>query len=284
MADIRQLPYILRLLDDPSAVVPDAVRRELSAFGPSLEDALVALHAGPAVEQMEGLREILRASRGARLKSNWTTWKDEKDDKARLESALSLLAGLEFGPLYPHSVGNLLDNLASEFHNSHPRGEALSLAGFLFSTKGLHGCPEQDYYNPLNSNLIWVIERGRGLPLSLAAIYILVGKRLGIQVEGCNLPGHFMALARVGKRRLVIDCFNGGRIIENADLRKVRSAITIDDIARLECRSPVMIARALRNLITAYRHAEDSKSAELMADLLTMTGDEDSPASGRPGI
>ncbi len=52
----------------------------------------------------------------------------------------------------------------------------------------LGGTETMDYGDPQNSNLVHVITRRAGLPISLACVYILVGQRMGLAIEGCNFP------------------------------------------------------------------------------------------------
>jgi len=49
-----------------------------------------------------------------------------------------------------------------------------------------------DYYNPSNSDLGWVLARRRGIPITLALIYITVGRALGYELRGIGFPGHFL--------------------------------------------------------------------------------------------
>src|SRR6266446_7324249 len=51
----------------------------------------------------------------------------------------------------------------------------------------------EEYYDPKNSLLSDVIETRRGIPISLAMLYVIVGRRANMQIEGVNLPGHFIA-------------------------------------------------------------------------------------------
>lgn len=65
-----------------------------------------------------------------------------------------------------------------------------------------------------------MLATGRGLPISLAVIYVDVGSRLGLECEGVNFPGHF--LVRIHSTRgdasssLLLDPF-AGRVISHAE-------------------------------------------------------------------
>jgi regulator of sirC expression with transglutaminase-like and TPR domain len=160
---------------------------------------------------------------------------------------------------------DLLGGLAQEYSAKTPRSDEISLARFLFKEKGFRGS-ESDYYNPANSNLVYVIEKKRGIPISLACVYMLVGRRLGLEIEGCGFPGHFLARIRSGGRMLLADCFNGGRLLADSDM-ELSSSEAVREILRTRMSPERIVARVLNNLIRAYQLAESAENGQLMADL-----------------
>ncbi|HEX7316072.1 MAG TPA: transglutaminase-like domain-containing protein [Pyrinomonadaceae bacterium] len=72
------------------------------------------------------------------------------------------------------------------------RVEALN--AYLFEELGFNG-NESDYYDPRNSMLHQVLARRTGIPITLSVVYIEVGRRAGLRVEGLGLPGHFIVRA-----------------------------------------------------------------------------------------
>ncbi len=60
MPDPKQIPHLLRLLDDESPTVRKAVADALSAFGPSLEQKLFQLREPPDEGQLQRIRDILK--------------------------------------------------------------------------------------------------------------------------------------------------------------------------------------------------------------------------------
>jgi hypothetical protein len=268
MPDPKQLPYLIQLIDDESPAVRDSVFRELRSFGPALEGEIARLKKKPSPEQLRMLEEVLEEGSRAWLRKSWRGWSAVKGEQERLEAALSLLAEYQQGSNSAINLQVLLDRLAWDFRGTGTRINALGLADFLFHKVGMKGVPQEDYYNPLNSNLVYVIEQKRGLPISLASVYILVGHRLGLQIDGCNFPGHFLTIASQGKRKFIVDCFNGGRVLSAGDLERVESTITLRDILRLKCQTPMIIARVLRNLSQAYELAHQEANQRLMEELL----------------
>lgn len=91
---------------------------------------------------------------------------------------------------------------------------ARSLADAFVRRLGFNGC-DSDYYNPRNSYLDSVVTRREGIPVSLALVYLELGKRLDMRLVGVNFPGHFLVavLEEDGNEGVLIDPF--GNIVLN---------------------------------------------------------------------
>lgn len=278
-ADPAKLPHLLRLLDDHSRVVRDAVRRELLAFGPALGDAVAGLHAPLDRAQSARLRSILTETAAEELRCRWALWQDPTlSQLEQLEIALGLLSDFQDYPSMalsgetPASLGGLLDDLAEQFStHPEPRG-ALELAIFLFEKRGFQGAIKE-YYDPRNSNLRQVILRRHGIPISLAAVYMLVGGRLGLEITGCNWPGHFLARVREEGRVVLVDCYNEGRSIEVDAFLSTQgpSRMAARKVIEEDAGTPTMIGRVVNNLARAYQEAGHWENSHLMMGLLRET-------------
>ena len=91
-----------------------------------------------------------------------------------------------------------------------------TLVEFLSHEARLRG-NDEDYYNINNSLLPSVIKTRRGIPLSLSLVYILVGRRAGLVVDGVALPGHFL----VRHEDVFVDPFHGGRRVGLSECREL---------------------------------------------------------------
>ena len=87
-----------------------------------------------------------------------------------------------------------------------------ALTTFLADDLGLRGNSEE-YYDPKNSLLSEVIETRLGIPISLVMLYVIVGRRAEMEIDGINLPGHFIARYQ----RILFDPFHQGRILSRPD-------------------------------------------------------------------
>ncbi|MBI1804326.1 MAG: hypothetical protein HY033_06425 [Ignavibacteriae bacterium] len=270
MADPRQLRHLLQLLDDDSPVVREMVLRELASFGSTLDRELKQ----QGVRSSDALRQQIHILLGDRRRNHlttaWPEWFGVSDDKEKLEAALGLLADFLSERDDTPSVKSLLDKLAQEYESSNDTKNTKSLAHFLFNVKHLRGANEADYYNPQNTNLAYVIRERSGIPISLASIYILVGHRLGLSIEGCNFPGHFLAFASEEGQTFIVDCFKGGRFLKLDDFTRLDRAARVSarDILQLQCNAETIVARVLRNLVNAYQRCGDEGNRKLMSRLL----------------
>jgi regulator of sirC expression with transglutaminase-like and TPR domain len=66
-----------------------------------------------------------------------------------------------------------------------------------------------NYYEPANSFLHHVLDRRLGLPITLSLLYMAVGRRLGIHLEGIGFPGHFMLRYQSEEGSWLLDPFYG---------------------------------------------------------------------------
>jgi hypothetical protein len=287
MQDPLQLPHILKLLDDESNVVRESVQKYLQGLGNNLEPLLDGIHpridAGTrraALELASGDADLAEAglakmvatdtiSPARWLEDNWADWLGIADKWSQLETGLGILSGFISGTLDNNGVTEALDRLALEFELSEHEQNVLGLADFLFREKGLRGVQAPSYYAPANHDIRYVIEQGEGIPISLCCIFMLVGARLGFEIEGCNLPRHFMTRVKVRDQMFLMDCFNGGRLLTETELRRTSIGATLPkNFMKEEVDAPAILQRVLRNLQIAYSFSGDIERSELMQMLV----------------
>jgi regulator of sirC expression with transglutaminase-like and TPR domain len=278
--DRSQLPHLVRLLDDDTPEVRLAVVEHLSLFGEDLPGELERQGLAMTPDQLALVRGHAASAARARLRREWGSWMGKEGDKEKLEAALTLIADYQCGGRRPGALSRLLDTLAEEFRTMGLQADVRGLSEFLFAQKQLAGAKD-DYYNPRNSDLVYVIEKKRGIPISLALVFMLVGHRLGMAIDGCNFPGHFLAMTFERGDPLIIDCFHGGLLINDTLLARYLDPVTVTVRDLLNLRSDVrsIIARVLRNLINAYRAAGEQEDLDLMLELLAAMPGGDEPPS-----
>lgn len=130
--------------------------------------------------------------------------------------------------VYPHLAFTAclarLDTLADEVADLRPglsaplRYEAMRRV--LVEAHRLRG-NEDDYYDPENSYLNRVLERRRGIPISLSIVWLEVARRLKWPVAGLGLPGHFIVRFDDEERFVLVDPFRDGRTLSIADCHRI---------------------------------------------------------------
>ena len=261
---MTDLPFLLRLLDDDSPNVRERVSARLRELGEAVWPAIEAENWPLSSSQRAILEEILSSRNPRALRAQWARLQSQRDEALYLEQSLLALGRWQVGESDAARAPELLDDLAGAFLALEPCPDAIALSSFLFDEGGLRGAPAHDYYHPLNSNLTHVLRHGAGLPITLACIFILVGARVGLQIEGCNFPGHF--LARDGRRRTVFDPFNGGRVLSPREVATLQKAAPAEMQSAASARD--IIGRVLRNLSSAYHHAGEIEHSSLMLELI----------------
>ncbi|MBP9866005.1 MAG: transglutaminase family protein [Candidatus Omnitrophica bacterium] len=270
--DLKQIPYLLQLLEDDSEVVRAEVVKALKSYGPELTAEVDKLQIDLSPESRKVLLAILAVHRREWLRRVWPDWYKAGDEYASLEAAMGLIAEFQNAGREAPILSVLLDRLAQEYRTlHHSSDDPLVLADFLFGGKKIGGAPEDDYYNPHHSNMVYAIEHKRGLPITLAGVYMLVGARLGMSVTGCALPGHFLARAEYAGRSFYVDGFHGGRVLSaKAVLDRYASSgsANVQEMLKTPADVKMIVRRVLTNLAYAYEKREDQDNSRFMADLL----------------
>jgi len=172
--------------------------------------------------------------------------------------------------------------------------KVVALNQFLFDDLGYWGNTD-DYYDPRNSYLNEVIDRKTGTPISLAILYMELGRRIGLPLEGVSFPGHFLVRLRLRGGTLVLDPFAGGMPQSEAELRERLQRVIPEGAAGgvapgelpldqfLEAASNRQIlARVLRNLKGIYREKDKpERMLEVLNRMLVVAPDASSELRDR---
>ncbi len=139
------------------------------------------------------------------------------------------------------------------------------LVATLYRRRKLRGNREA-YYDPRNSFLNDVLDRGLGIPLTLGMVLLETGWRLDLPVEGVNFPGHFLVRFRGDAVHLLLDPFDGGRTRFQDDAQELLDRVyggmvrMQDKFLRPASRRD-MLVRLLTNLKGVYSNVGDDVRA-----------------------
>lgn len=181
----------------------------------------------------------------------------EGGDVALDELALLLPAAIGHVPRIDLVAGlTKLDELAADVISPTLEG----VCRCLFRGERALSGHRDDYYDPQNSFIENVLETGRGIPISLSVIAMEVGRRVGVDVVGVGMPGHFL----IGERpqrglvpEMFADPFNGGQVMDASGCARLfaelMGAAQRFDVRFLAVTPPMAIVeRMLNNLKSVY--------------------------------
>ena len=179
-------------------------------------------------------------------------------------------------------------------HTASPEERVVALNEFLFDDLCFTGNAD-NYYDPRNSYLNEVIDRRTGIPITLSVLYMELGRKIGLPLEGVSFPGHFLVRVRMRGGMLVLDPFAGGepqtedelRVrLERVIPRDVTGGIPVRDLPLEQFLEPAtnrqILARLLRNLKGIYRQAEmPERMLEVLNRALVVSPDSTSDLRDR---
>ncbi|MFM8253046.1 MAG: tetratricopeptide repeat protein [Planctomycetota bacterium] len=187
------------------------------------------------------------------------------DDEIDLARAALLIARLDDEELDIDAYLRTIERMATEIKASLEAGadEAARLAAlkkYLFTENGFHGS-RTDYYHRDNSYLSRVMDDREGIPITLCVLYMELGRRLDLVIQGVGLPGHFCVkhVGRDGGEQL-LDVYDGATPLTKEQAAKkvldaTDGALRDDHLHPLTKRQ--ILQRMLRNLISLAQSAKD---------------------------
>jgi hypothetical protein len=218
--DPPTLAALLELLLDESPAVVAAVREKLAALGPEGEAALREAARGDDARLRVRARTALLDLRRRAVDGKLAELGARADSDLDLEEGAFLLAEVE----YPHTDRApylaILDSLGDDLRTrvelaGDPRGQAAALCRLLAHEWRLRA-NDESFHDPDNSFLPRVLDRRRGIPISLATVYLLVARRADLPLVGVGAPGHFLLRFGPPELDLTIDPVTG-RIMSGDD-------------------------------------------------------------------
>ena len=279
---------LIRLLSDPNEQVARTIQEQLARLGPGVLPFLEQARTEDTSLEPR-VAYIKEEIRFGQLHDEFQRFVSQSARQEDWEHGAFLIAKLGYPNLdIPHYV-ECLDQLAEEFRTKwhtteSPSGKAARLlSNFLFKDKGFSGNREE-YYKPDNSYLNRVIDTRQGIPISLSALYVFVGKRLGLPLAGVGMPGHFLVKLEDEKPAQFVDCFNGGTILREQDCEQfiTASGLDYDPILLERSSTPTILARMLRNLLSIYeQEPEEQMARRVRAFLELLENEEPNPESPR---
>jgi regulator of sirC expression with transglutaminase-like and TPR domain len=193
------------------------------------------------------------------------------DEHFPLLEAAASIAQDEYPDLDIQQVLGDVDQLQARLHrrvsaDAPPLQRLRALAQFFYRDMGFGG-NVNNYYDPDNSHLNAVLKTRRGIPISLAVLWLELAQGLGLKAMGVGFPGHFMVKVSLPQGQVVVDPFTGESLsredlIERLQPHQQAMGLVGDNEVPLglylqPCPPRDIVARMLRNLKEIHRTAED---------------------------
>ena len=129
---------------------------------------------------------------------------------AEQEPDLDVVAYLGHIALLSNAARKMLPGRHSVYDAIHTINE------LMYKVEGFKGNRE-NYYDPKNCLLNYVIDDRRGIPITLSIIYSEIARRLGHNLRGVGMPGHYLLAAGRGASEVFVDPFNNGGLLSRKE-------------------------------------------------------------------
>lgn len=149
--------------------------------------------------------------------------------------------------------------LSRRIAHERAHGEALTgallLNRLLFEEEGFAGDSESPH-DPANTEIDLVLERRKGLPLTLGLVMVEVGKRAGLPLYGISFPGRFLVGLATAPRALLFDPYRAGRLVLPEECQGLLDGAARPTLRlRPEFLAPCPPDRFVERMLTNLKHA-----------------------------
>lgn len=210
------------------------------------------------------------------------------DEDISLAEAALLIAGHGYPDLNVAAYLSRIEELAYMLRLRIDEDDSIperisALNQFLFGELGF-AANSDDYYDPRNSFLNEVLERRTGIPITLSVIYMELGRKVGLPLQGVSFPGHFLVKCAVPEGAVVLDPYSGGISLGLPDLQKRLREVQGGEVSRaivaellVSASNKDIIVRLLRNLKAIYLREHKLDKALPIMNWIIATMPEQTP-------
>lgn len=200
------------------------------------------------------------------------------NSEVQLATGALLIAQSEYPELdietYLRQLNEMADTVREQIEDATlPEQHIAVLNRYLFTEKGFTGNTD-NYYALGNNFLNVVLEKKKGIPITLAVVYIEVGRRAGLPLVGVTFPSHFLVKYQREYLDILLDVFDNGVFMDDDMLRAKLQANLNEDMPLeanmlVEATDKEILARILRNLTRAYTLLEQYDKALIATERIT---------------
>lgn len=184
---------------------------------------LIERRADELVRRAEELRKTARDVRVQKIAKDLSELVNSNDEDFDLLRGALLLGKLDELDIEVDAYLEQVDKMAEEIKetiddDSDDKAKLSKLNDYFFVENGFHGSRSEAYYHRANSYMNRVIDDREGIPVTLSVLYMELGKRVGLDIQGVGLPGHFVVKhVRPESEDQLVDVFERGKLLSKAD-------------------------------------------------------------------
>lgn len=267
----NELKALMRLVEDDEEQNAKVLKDELSAVASAEPERFETLAAGqyPATTP-PFISTLLEDIRWRQIGNRLQNLPMDAEGELNLEEGLYLISRFNTPQLSPENLASPLDEMAASVKARLE--DALDLNHFtrimgevVFKAHNFHGASAQ-LFNPSQIYLHDVLTLKSGSPISLSAIYVLLGKRLGIPIVGVGLPGHFIVRIKTWNGEMFLDPHRSGRTLSVRECQAMvfGRGMQWDPQYLKPVNNRYILSRTIGNLIYIYNHTRDERRSAFL--------------------
>lgn len=274
-SDERELKALLALIDDESEFVRERVEARLRELGREILPIVRSQAELADASARVRIRSLVETIRRDELVNEFAAL--ARAPRFDLERGAFLLARTAYPTVDEESYRKKLDGLADRAGaniggSTQPRRIVTEFGHALYGPDGMKGTPLESYHDPDNSYVTCVLDRKRGIPISLSAVGLFVADRLRVPFVGVGLPTHFLLAYEAPGERILVNPFKDGEIVTPEECRRHLEWLGVPwKESHLDAVSPRQIMfRMLVNLIVVFQRTNDGAQVELLGRMAAL--------------
>ncbi|HCA83375.1 MAG TPA: hypothetical protein DEP18_06270 [Flavobacteriales bacterium] len=296
MSDDKEINALITLIDDPDERVYQHIRKKLMDFGygviPALENYWEHNKFGLSFQSR--IEDLIHDIQFDHVKTGLSHWvRDGANDLLR---GVLLVNRYQYPDLDEGKIRKKLYQLKQdvwlELNDGLTAFEQIRVINhILFDVHNLSG-NKKNYHAPQNSYLNNVLETGKGNPLSLSIIYILIAEQLDVPIKGVNLPNHFV-VSYLDERNLLkligqespygvmfyVNPFSRGSIFNQKEIEQFLRELKIEPRPEYftPCDNLAIVKRLITNLIYSYEKLGNNDKIKELQELFKSLDQDNEP-------
>ena len=272
------LDGLYRLLADDDEHVFSLLRTSLLQRDPEIDQMLERAVRDADPVRRRHARDVLDEKFGNEAENEFDLFLARHRGEFDLAEALLRLARTEYPTLALEPYRERLNRWSAQLEQrlepgTDPEHALAVLHRFFFEHLAFRG-NERDYYDPRNSYLTDVLDRRLGIPISLGAVYLILGQTHSLPLAGISMPGHFVIRFQSPRTLTYIDVFHQGRLLsmeQCADYcRAAGYGFQPEYLTPATARE--VVARSCSNLMLLYADRRDELRVRRFRRFLTRLG------------